>query len=162
MAPIHFHAFIGSKGHILWWQMTIRAVLIFVYGLVMVRFAARRVFGQSTALDIILAVLVGSNLSRALTANAPFLPTLAATAGMVLVYWALAYAAIRSRLISWMVKGRPVRLVTAGRIHHHRMREMGIGRRELNEAMRESGIENLGDVKQAYLEPDGSISIITT
>lgn len=48
-----------------------RAVLIFAYGFAMVRVLGRRVFGKWAALDIIISIIVGSNLSRALTGSAP-------------------------------------------------------------------------------------------
>ena len=44
-------------------------------GIVFVRIAGKRTFCTLSAFDIVLAV----NLSRALTGNAPFWPTLAAT-----------------------------------------------------------------------------------
>ncbi len=160
MDIIHIHTLIGSRGHIVWWQMMIRAVLILFYGLLLVRFAGRRMFGKLTALDIILAVLIGSNLSRTLTANAPFLPTLAATAGIMLVYWLLMYASMRVPVISWIVKGRPILLVRDGEVNHGKMNRLGIGERDLAEAMRGSGVTHLRAIKEAYLERDGSISIL--
>lgn len=63
---------------ITWWQMVLRAVLIFFYGVLAFRFAYRRFFGQSTDFDIVVSILIGSTLSRALTGNARLLPTLAA------------------------------------------------------------------------------------
>lgn len=44
-----------------------------------VRIAGKRVFGKWAALDIIVSIMAGSNLSRALTGNAPLGGTLAAT-----------------------------------------------------------------------------------
>ncbi|MBN9076695.1 MAG: hypothetical protein J0H84_10770 [Rhizobiales bacterium] len=42
-----FHALIGEdERHILWWQMSIRAVLVFVFGLILIRLFGRRVFGR--------------------------------------------------------------------------------------------------------------------
>ena len=91
------HAFIGTEGQdIGWLQMSLRATLIFVLGVLIVRFAATRAFGKWSALDIILAVIVGSNLSRALTGSAPFLPTLIATVLLVVLHGLLAMAASSS------------------------------------------------------------------
>lgn len=65
-----FHDAFGGTGQITWWQETARALLVFSYGLALVRIAGRRIFGKWSALDIIVSVIVGSNLSRALTGSA--------------------------------------------------------------------------------------------
>ena len=57
----------GPLGHLTWWQECNRALVVFIYGLAIMRVAGRRVFGKWAALDIIVSVIVGSNLSRALT-----------------------------------------------------------------------------------------------
>src|SRR3954453_13507002 len=36
----------GAQGHLLWWQECMRAIVIFIYGLALVRMAGRRVFGK--------------------------------------------------------------------------------------------------------------------
>ncbi len=156
-----FHYLIGIKGgSIAWWQMTLRGVLIFLYGLIIVRAAGQRVFGREAPLDIILAVLVGSNLSRALTGNAPFVPTLAATTGIFMVYWVFAYWALYSRLVSWVVKGRAVQLVEAGRMNERAMKRHGLGEGDLREAMRNKGLREIGQIEAAFMERDGGISIV--
>jgi len=53
-----FHHIIGpDKPQILWWQECIRALLIFVFGLVLIRLFGRRAFGRQNALDIIFAII---------------------------------------------------------------------------------------------------------
>ena len=84
----------GPKNHLLWWQECCRALLIFAYGLVIVRLAGRRSFSKWAALDIIVSILVGSNLSRALTGSADLWGTLAATT-LILALHALLAQALR-------------------------------------------------------------------
>jgi len=72
-------------------------VLIFAFGLALIRFAGERVRGRRGAMDIVIFVTMGFNLSRALTGNAPFLATLGATAALVALHAVLAAAAVRSR-----------------------------------------------------------------
>lgn len=63
-----FYDLIGRDTNpILWWQMTIRAVIVFVYAMLLYRIVPVRVFGGSAAPDLVIAVIVGSSLSRALT-----------------------------------------------------------------------------------------------
>lgn len=150
----------GIKGELTWWQMSIRAVVVFAYGLVLVRFPGQRIFGKSTAFDIVLAVLVGSSLSRALTGNAPFAATLAATTAIVLIHWLVAHLATRWHVLGWLVKGAVVQVVVDGRVDWRRMHRHGLTEGDLQEAMRAAGLDRLEKVGAAYLERNGRLSII--
>jgi uncharacterized membrane protein YcaP (DUF421 family) len=82
---------------ITWWQMSVRAVLNFAYALTLYRVLPRRAYGGSANVDTVLTVIIGSNLSRALTGNAPLVETMAATTLMGGLHYLLALAARRSR-----------------------------------------------------------------
>ena len=154
------HRLLGQEPHtITWWQMSIRGVVLFIFALFLVRIA-RRAFERAAPVDIILSVLIGSNLSRAFTANAAFTPTLAATAVLVAVYWLFILASMRSRAIARLVKGRQYRLVHDGELDRSAMARHGITVADLREAMRSSGIRSLDEVEAAYLERNGSISLL--
>lgn len=156
-----FHALIGSQGDaISWAQMSLRAILIFAIGLAIMRFAAARAFGKWTALDIILAVIVGSNLSRALTGSAPFWPTVIATLVIVALHGALSHAVVRWPVLSQALKGRAVCLVEAGALNDQALRRHGIGEGDLRMALRARGVAEIGDVETVYLERNGDISVI--
>jgi uncharacterized membrane protein YcaP (DUF421 family) len=156
------HAFIGSEGQdIGWLQMSLRAALIFLLGVLIVRFAATRAFGKWSALDIILAVIVGSNLSRALTGSAPFLPTLIATVLLVILHGLLAMAAARWSWLSTLTKGSSVWLVKDGEMDEAAMRRAGIGEGDLRMALRAAGHNDLASVKAASLERNGDINVIS-
>jgi uncharacterized membrane protein YcaP (DUF421 family) len=156
-----FHHLVGREGgNITWWQMTVRGVLVFFYGLVLVRLAGQRIFGKLAAFDIVLAVLIGSNLSRTLTANAPFVPTLAATGGIVALHWAITKLALRSKMIGWLVKGDVLQLVQDGRVDWQAMRRGGISEGDLEEAMRDAGVRGVNEVDSAFMERSGNISVL--
>ena len=155
------HNLIGADTvGILWWQMCIRASLIFVFGLILVRLFGRRAFGQQSALDIVLAIIFGSSLSRALTANAPFVPTLAAMTLLVICFWILEQLAARFRAFGRFVKGKPIPLVRDGRLDKERMKRAGISKSDVAEAARQSGFEDVDDVRAAALERSGRISTL--
>lgn len=156
------HDLIGREGgHITWWQMTLRGLIIFIVGLALVRLFGQRAFGRQTVLDVILAIVVGSNLSRAVTANAPFFATLVATTGLVLFYWIAGHTAARWHPISWIVKGSVVQLVRDGRMDRKAMGRAGISEGDIAEAMRRSGIGRFDRVSSAFLERNGKISVLT-
>lgn len=155
------HVYIGRDGtDILWWQMTIRALLLFLVALAVIRLGARRAFGRNTAFDTVLAVIVGSNVSRAITGNSAFFPTIIATLALVLLHTLFATLSYRSKTIGALIKGREVELVRDGRLQRDAMRRSSITERDLEEAARQHGLAGIGGIRDAYLERSGGISIV--
>ena len=150
----------GTAGPISWWQECLRAVVIFAYGLALVRVAGRRVFGKWSAVDIIVSVIIGSNLSRALTGSAPLGGTLAATTLLMLLHWVLAQAAARSRWISEIVEGNPIELARGGEARQESLMRHSISHHDLQEALRQSGVEHVADTQLIVLEPSGKITVL--
>lgn len=157
-----FHALVGrDPDTITWWQMAVRGAIVFLYSVTLVRLGGARIFGRNTSLDIVLAVLLGSSLSRALTANAPFVPTLAATAALVGLHMLMAALTRRSRRLGHLVKGEEVKLVEDGAIRWEAMAKAQLTEHELMEGLRlRGGTDDLGRVAAAYLERNGQISVI--
>ncbi len=156
-----FHFLIGAhSADPAWWQMCVRAVIIFVYAVALYRLAPTRAFADLSAIDIVLTVILGSSFSRALTGNAPLLPVLAATALLVLMHVLLTAMAARSDFVSRLVKGRPIQLIKDGSIDWAAIRRGQLGERDLAEQVRLRGIRSIDDVGDAFLERNGSISAI--
>jgi uncharacterized membrane protein YcaP (DUF421 family) len=145
---------------ILWWQMSIRAVLIFFVGLVFIRYGGKRVFGKNSSFDIVLGVILGSILSRALTGNSRFIPTVAAAFVMVVLHRLMAEIAFKYRWFGHIIKGEESQLVANGEILWKQMKKNSITEHDLKEAFRNSGVADLSSVKEAYLERNGKISVI--
>lgn len=155
------HNLIGQEGtEITWLQMSFRGSLIFLSGLLLVRLAGKRLFGKWGALDTVVAVMIGSNLSRAMTGSAPFGPTLCATAALLLLHGIFVYAAVFIPRMSKLVKGSAAPLVRNGVPDLSAMRRHGVGVGDLEEAIRCHGVAHIADVSQACLERNGSISVI--
>jgi uncharacterized membrane protein YcaP (DUF421 family) len=152
--------FFGPTGHITWWQECNRAIVIFLYGLAAVRLSGRRVFGKWSALDIIVSIVVGSNLSRALTGGAEMGGTLAATTLLLALHWILAHSAARSRFFSRIIEGGPIELAQGGNQNGTTLRRQAISRWDLEEALRQSGVEHIRDTSRVVLEPSGKITIL--
>ncbi|MGN6147960.1 MAG: DUF421 domain-containing protein, partial [Rhizomicrobium sp.] len=98
-------ALFGIKDHISLAQECARAVLIFAYGLVMLRLSGRRTFARWSALDLIISIVVGSALARAMTGSAPLAGTLAAVAVLIILHIAFSFAVARSEWFSDVIEG---------------------------------------------------------
>jgi uncharacterized membrane protein YcaP (DUF421 family) len=143
-----------------WWQMAIRGVIIFVFSLLLAQLGDKRIFGKSTTFDIVLSIILGSLLSRAITGNAPFFPTVITSAMLVLLHMVLAKMAVYTH-IGKFIKGQEQQLVKNGQLLEDVMRKQQITEHDLREAARQKGRTlTLEGVEAAFLERDGTISII--
>ena len=155
------HAAFGHhEDGVSWWQMCARSSVLFLYGILLLRLAGTRIFGKSVPLDIVMSVIIGSNLSRTLTGSAPLVEVMIATAWLLALHWALAHFAQRHRWFSNLVKGKPHELVSDGEIDWAAMRHEGLGMRDLETALRDAGLDDVGRVQCATLERDGSITVL--
>lgn len=155
------HAVAGSDAEtITWWQMIVRAAIITVYAILLLRLGARRALGDSTVLDIVLAIVVGSALSRALTGTAELLPTMAATGALMILHWLIAALSIRLGWFSFLVKGRPTRIIHRGTVDWPAAKRALVGEHDLSQDLRLQGIASEEAVEAAYLERNGKLSII--
>ena len=144
-------------------QECARAVLIFFYGLGMLRLSGRRTFAQMSAIDLVISIIVGSNLSRAMTGGVPFWGTLASVIVLVVLHLMLAFAVARSPRLARWVEGNPVILSRDGMILERARLAAKISLADLDESLREKGLdglEEIGRTKKLVLEPSGKISVI--
>ncbi len=151
---------IGSDS-LTWWQMAVRAVIVFIAALLIMRIGNKRIFGKQTAFDIVLGIIYGSILSRAITGNSPFWPTLAAALTLVLLHRFLAFLAYNtSGFFGPFIKGNPVCLIKDGEVQQDELKKHNLTDNDLQEALRVGGVTDAKDVAYGYLERSGDISIV--
>jgi uncharacterized membrane protein YcaP (DUF421 family) len=141
-------------------QMALRAVVVYGLLLLIVRLGHKRFVGRSTALDMVLAIVLGSVASRAVSGTAPFVPTLVATAVLVAIHWLVTGLAFRSHRFGVLVKGKPRELVRDGKMIEAQMRKSAISSHDLEEALRQEGVIDVAQVASARLERSGNISVV--
>lgn len=142
-------------------HMAVRAVAVFVAAVAMVRLGDKRFIGRSSAFDLVLGFILGSVVSRAITGNAPFFPTLGAGLVLVGLHWLVAAAAFHSHRVGTLVKGDARRLVEGGEIRWEGMRRSHISEQDLLESLRREGhVSDPAHVEAAWLERSGEVSVI--
>lgn len=141
-------------------QICARAVILFVFGIICIRVAGRRTFAQYSPLDIIVALIVGSSISRVMTGRADVFPTLAATLTLVVLHRVVTLATLRSDWLSHIVKAAPIVIVQDGVLDEHAMRRAGLSHRDLREALRLESAGAIEDVERATMEGGGKVSVV--
>jgi uncharacterized membrane protein YcaP (DUF421 family) len=150
----------GTQDHVTTVQMAARTVLIFFYGLVLVRLFGRRMFGKWSALDVIVSLIVGSGLSRALTGSAPLWETLLAMALLMLLHWVLSHGAARFATLSRLFEGTEAVLGRDGGVDGRALKRHAVSGTDLVEALRQSGLDDASQARLIVLEPSGKITVL--
>ena len=120
----------------------------------------RRTFSNLSPLDILVAIVVGSNISRAMTGKAPFVPSLVATSLLVVLHRLVAMATVHSNWLAKFVKGEPTVLVQDGVVDCSAMRLHQLSEDDLLEGLRMEQAGAIEDVALATVERGGKISVL--
>lgn len=141
-------------------EAVLRAAVTYAAVVLMMRLGAKRAMGRNTAFDLVLAIMLGSVVSRGITGNAPLAPSLAAGAALLGLHWLAAAAAYRWSGVGWLIKGRSRKLVRHGELREENMRASHISRRDLEEGLRDAGVDSLDEVEEVRLERSGDMSVV--
>lgn len=142
-------------------QMALRTILIYVATLLLVRLGSKRFLSEATAFDVIVGIMLGSVMSRAINSSAPLVPTLAAGAVFVGLHWLLSTLAFHLDWFGAAVKGNPILVIEDGQVQQRGVREAGLSDRDLRQALRLQAQEtDLSKIHLAYMERNGTISVI--
>lgn len=142
------------------YQVAARAVLVYLVGLVVVRIGKSRLVGRMTALDVIVGFILGSLLSRGITGQASISATAVASAAVVASHWALTWLTCQSHALGVIFKGDAILLVENGQPLLEALRKTHISENELKEGLRLAGVDDIRQVRQAYRERNGEISVL--
>lgn len=143
------------------WEFVLRASAVYFALLAMVRVAGKRSVGQFTPFDLILVILLGTAVQNSLIGDDVSLGgglVLAAT--LIALNYAVGWATARSpRLHAW-IEGVPVLLARDGVVFADRLRRQCVSRADFDEAMRRGGLAHEEQIASAWLETDGSITLL--
>lgn len=143
------------------WQLVLRTIIIYIVALLIIRVAKRRFMGKYSSFDILLGFVIGSVLSRAITGAVRFLDMIIIVSMLVLLHWLIAYFSYYSERLGKFFKNSARELVIDGELQEEALRKSKIGHNDLMQALREeANVDSLDNVKTAYLERDGNITVI--
>lgn len=146
-----------------WWEFVLRAVVVYVMVLTMVRVSGKRAMGQLTPFDMLLIVLLGNAVQNALLGEDTSLGgglLLAAT--LIALNFAVGLLTSRSERLERLIEGEPIVLARDGHVFRDVLRRELVSRADFEAAMRQQGCPGIDDVRLALLETNGHITISTS
>jgi uncharacterized membrane protein YcaP (DUF421 family) len=142
-------------------ELVVRAVVIYVAFFVALRFFGKREIGQFTLFDLALVLLAANALQPAITGTDTSI-----TGGLIVIVTlfllnrGVAFARVRSGLVRRFFDFQPTVIGRDGRWLLPVLVRQGLDLVDVDEALREHGLDRVQDMKLATLESDGSISIV--
>lgn len=144
-----------------WWEFCLRAVVVYIAVLVLVRLTGKRSVGQFTPFDMILLILLGSAVQNSLLGeDVSLLGGLILATTLMALNWGVGYVSARSRKVDDMVEGVAVLLARDGKVFSEVLKREHISPSDFEEALRSHGLLDAAKVRCAFLETNGAISII--
>ena len=144
-------------------DLVLRAVLVYGFLLLSLRVAGRRELAQMTSFDLVLLLVISNAVQNSLNGgDNSLVGGLVSAVALLAVNWGVGFATWRWRGVERLVQGKPVRIVTGGRVHVGALRREILTLEELRSALRKQGIMRITDCKQVVLEPDGTLTAVRT
>jgi uncharacterized membrane protein YcaP (DUF421 family) len=142
-------------------ELVLRGTLVYWLLFLIFRFILRRDVGAVGIADILLLVIVADASQNAMSAE---YKTVSEGAILVLTIigwnWLLDFLSFHFAAVRRFATPRQLVLIRHGIVQRRNLRREFITLEEVQEKLREQGIEKMAEVKLAYLEGDGQISVI--
>ena len=143
-----------------WWELVVRAIIVYCALLLMVRVTGKRTVGQFTPFDLLVVMLLSESVSNALSGGDDSVPAgLLIAATLIVLNMGFAYATSHSRKIADLIDGTAVLLGRDGKIFYDVVKKCRVAEGDVEEALREADCP-LADMKYAFLEADGRITVL--
>jgi uncharacterized membrane protein YcaP (DUF421 family) len=144
-----------------WWEFIARAVIVYLFLLVILRFTGKRQVGQLAPFDLVLLLVLSNAVQNSMNGGDNSI-----TGGMILaatliaINFAVGFLTFRSKKLERIVEGRPEILVHGGHVDHDAMRRCQMTMHELEAALRAEGVCGPEEVRYAVLENNGHVTVI--
>ena len=138
----------------------LRATFVYFFLLLVVRVLGKREIGATSAFDLIVALILGEVVDEIIYGDVTVLQGV--TAILVVAIWHLvnSWASFKSQFIDKLTGASPTILVKNGLLQKKELAKERLNEEELLSELRMASVDNVEEVKQATLEPNGSISVL--
>src|ERR1035437_7889840 len=119
-----------------WSHFIIRAVVVYVFLLVLLRFTGKRQVGQLAPFDLVLLLVLSNAVQNAMNGGDNSITGgLISASTLVGLNWLVGWATFRSKRLEAFIEGKPVVLVHSGKINHRMLSSVQMTIHELRAAL---------------------------
>lgn len=138
-----------------------RTAIILVFLIAGLRWLGKRQIGQMNLYDLALIMALANAVQNAMTGGKGHLSVGIVSSGtLLLMGWLLSVVFVRLPKLETRLVGTATLLINDGAVVSEHLRREHCTLAELNAAIRQHGLTDVGEVLMAVLEVDGTISIV--
>jgi uncharacterized membrane protein YcaP (DUF421 family) len=142
-------------------EIIVRGTLTYLALFSLMRFVLKREAGVIGLADLLVVVLIADAAQNAMASEYKSITEgIALVATLVFWDFTLDWLGYRFPRLQRLLHPPPLSLIENGHMLRRNMRRELIGEQELMSYLREQGVADVGEVKKAYMEGDGRISVI--
>lgn len=141
-------------------ELVARGSVLYLAVLLLMRVMPRRTGGELALMDLVFVVLIANAAANGLGDYSAVSDGIVLIATLMGWNYLLNVLSYRFRFIEWCVSPPPIPIVRDGRLLRRNMRRELLTEEELMEQLRREGIEDLDDVKAAFVESEGKITAV--
>ena len=143
-----------------WWEFTVRAAIVYLALLAMVRLTGKRTVGQFTPFDLIVVMLLAESVSGSVSGqDGSLVGGLIAAITLVALDVLIAVSTSRSKRIDTLVEGNPVVIGRDGVLYKDVLKRERVSESDVEKSLREADCD-VEEMRMAILEADGRISVL--
>lgn len=143
-----------------WWEFVLRAVLVYVFLLFILRVTGKRQTGQLAPFDLILLLILSNAVQNAMNGgDNTVIGGLISASTLIAIHYVVAYATFKSKTLEALIEGSPRIVIHNGVADEKVMRSEFLTHHELAAALRAEGCTEVSHVRLAMLENNGQITV---
>lgn len=141
-------------------EVLFRTAMMFVILLVSLRFTGKRGVKQLSIFEIVIIIALGSAAGDPMFyEDVGLLPALVVFLVVISLYRFVTWLTGKSKWFEELLEGKTEMLIDNGFFSHIKFQQEAIAQDEFFSELRLKSVEHLGQIKYAFLEPSGNISI---
>ena len=143
-------------------DIVFRSLAVYFFMIIAIRMTGKKELSQLNTGDVVLILLISNAVQNAMVGpDTSLLGGLVAAGVLFLLNFVLKNVLYKNEHLRNLINQKPEILIHHGNLDFPTLSRLKITNEELEEAMREHGVERYRDVRLAMLEVDGNISIIS-
>lgn len=142
-------------------ELALRGTAMYWFLFAIFRFVMRRDVGSIAIADVLLLVIVADASQNAMAGDYETIADGMLLVGVIVAWnWLIDWAAYRWEPVHKFLQPPPLLLIYRGRLLHRNLRQEYLNVADLMAELRKSGVEDIKQVRRAFMESDGSISVL--